>query len=214
MHPEQKPLKDFIWEKLETKGFNLEKTFQATGIPKHYLEYIFRGEWHKLPAAPYTKGYFKKLESILDLENGSLWYLYQDEAEVKISGSSDKLPENRYAIKTGSKKLILPILLISFLGIYLFLNFGRLLGVPKLTITSPLNATVIATLPAITLAGEINPKDKLLINNEEVHVDENGKFEENYNLQAGLNTFEIIAERFLGKKSRVVKQIIYQPPTP
>lgn len=208
---EQKPLKDFICEKLEAKGFNLEKIFQATGIPKHYLESILKGEWHKLPAAPYTKGYFKKLESILELESGSLWHFYQDEAEIKVSGSLDKLPENRYAIKNNSRKLIFPILAIFFLGIYLVLNATRLLGIPKLTITSPLNETVISTLPTILLAGEINSKDKLTINSEDVYVDEGGKFQENYKLQAGLNTFEIVAKRFLGKESKVFKQIIYQP---
>lgn len=208
----QKPLKDLIAEKLDVKGFNLEKTFQATGIPKHYLEAIFKGEWHKLPPAPYTKGYFKKLESLLEFEPGSFWTIYQEEAEVKMSGAKDKLPENRFAIKTGNQKWLWPALagLLIFV-IYLSFNASRFLGVPKLNIANPPSATIITSLPTIAVSGEIDPRDKLLINREEVYVDKSGRFQEDYKLQTGLNTFEFMAKKFLGKETKIVKQIIYQP---
>lgn len=209
---ESKPLKNLIFERLETKGYNLEKTFQATGIPKHYLEAIFKGAWHKLPPAPYTRGYFKKLEGLLEFESGSLWTIYQEEAEVKMSGAKDKLPENRFAIKTGNKKWLWSALagLLVFI-IYLSFNASRFLGVPKLNIANPLSATVVTSLPTIAVSGEIDPRDKLLINQEEVYVDKSGRFQEDYKLQNGLNTFEFVAKKFLGKETRVVKQIIYQP---
>lgn len=208
---EQKSLREIILEKIDAKGLNLEKIFQATGVPKHYLEAISRGEWHKLPAAPYTRGYFRKLESLLELEQETLWRFYQNETEIKVSGATDKLPENRYAIKRKGGKLLWPALLLVAAGLYLSFNASRLLGKPSLNIVSPLSATAITALPNFTFIGETDPRDKLFVNQEEVYIDKDGRFQEDYKLQPGLNTFELVAERFLGRKTKVVKQIIYQP---
>lgn len=207
---EQKSLKDIIWERMDAKSLNLEKIFQNTGIPKHYLEMILAGEWHKLPAAPYAKGYFKKLELVLELDQDFLWNFYKEEVEVKASGAEDRLPENRYAIKTTSRKWLWPVLAVTAIAIYLGINAGHLIGRPILNITSPLQATVVTSFSNFDFVGEIDPKDKLFINQEEIYVDKSGRFQENYNLQPGLNTFEITAKKFLGKETKVVKQIIYQ----
>lgn len=209
---EQKSLKEIILEKADAKGLNLERLFQNTNIPKHHLEIILAGEWHKLPPAPYAKGYFKKLESALDLDQDFLWNFYKEEVEVKASGAEDRLPENRFAIKTANRKWLWPVLAILIVGIYLGLNAGHLIGRPTLNVASPLQATVVTNFSNFDLTGEVDPKDKLFINQEEIYIDKSGRFQENYSLQPGLNTFEIIAKKFLGKETKVVKQIIYQEP--
>lgn len=208
---EQKSLKEIILERIDAKGLNLEKVCILTGVPKHYLENVFAGDWHKLPAAPYTHGYFKKLEMALDYPLGELWELYKDEAEVHSSGAGDKLPENRFAIKKTNRVWIWPVVVAGIAAVYLAINATRLVGIPPLDIQSPLSATIISQLPNFELTGIIDPRDKVFVNNEEVFVDKEGRFQENYNLQPGLNTFEILAKRFLGRETKVVKQIIYQP---
>jgi len=208
---EQKPLNEFILECAESKGLSLDKIYLTTGVPKHYLEAIFEGEWKKLPAAPYARGYFKKLESALDLPDDQLWQLYKEEVEMSASGAKDKLPENRFAVNVKNRKWVWPVLLLLGLGVYVFLNFGHFLGIPGIEVNSPLSATTIISFSSFTLTGEIDPKDKLYINGEEVYVDKTGNFQKNYNLQLGLNTFELAVKRFLGKETKVVKQIIYQP---
>lgn len=209
---EQKTLREIILEKIDAKGLNFEKIFALTGVPKHYLDYIAAGEWHRMPAAPYTRGYLRKIESALECAPGELWELYKTEAEIQSSGSTDKLPENRFAIKKTKKTWIWPAAIGSIILVYLAINATRLIGIPPLDIQSPLSATVISTLPNYELRGAINPQDKIFINSEEVFIDKDGRFQENYTLQPGLNTFEILAKRFLGRETKVVKQIIYQLP--
>ena len=85
------------------------------------------------------------------------------------------------------------------------------MGRPVITIESPLSATLVTSFPSYDFIGKMDDRDKLFINGEEVYVDKNGQFQKNYNLQPGLNTFEITAKRFLGQETKVVKQIIYQP---
>ncbi|MDP1718971.1 MAG: helix-turn-helix domain-containing protein [bacterium] len=208
---EQKTLKEIILERIDSKGLNFEKVLALTGVPKHYLDSIISGEWHKLPAAPYTHGYFKKLEAALECAPEELWEIYKEEAEVHSSGAADKLPENRFAIKKGKRLWVWPLVIGGAIIVYLAINLTSLIGIPKLDIISPLSATVIAQLPSFELKGVIDPRDKAFINNEELFVDNNGQFQENYNLQPGLNTFEITAKRFLGRETKVFKQIIYQP---
>ncbi len=207
---ENKPIKDFIFERLEAKSLTLDKAATLTGISKHFLEAILKSEWKKLPAAPYLCGYFKKLEQVLDVEAGYLWKKFQEESDFRTSGPADRLPENRFAIKAGNRLWLLPTLVIAASMIYVFVSSGRVAGVPDLAITNPLEATLIVNNPLFVLEGSADPVDKLFINGEEVYVDKNGKFQENYNLQSGLNTFEFMAKKFLGKETKVVRQIIYQ----
>jgi len=207
---ENKPIKDFILERLEAKGLTLDKTAMLTGISKHFLEAILKSEWKKLPAAPYLCGYFKKLEQALDIETGFLWKKFQEESEIRTSGASDRLPENRFAIKAENRLWLVPALIIAAIMVYVFVSSGKVTGIPDLAITNPLEATIIVNNSLFVLEGNVDPVDKLFINGEEVYVDKDGKFRENYSLQSGLNTFEFMAKKFLGKETKVVKQIIYQ----
>ncbi|TSC83093.1 MAG: Uncharacterized protein G01um101419_293 [Parcubacteria group bacterium Gr01-1014_19] len=208
---EQKTLRELIIEKLDARGLNLEKIFFLTNIPRHYLENILAGEWHKLPAAPYARGYFKKIEVTLECQTDELWDLYREEAEIKSSGSSDKLPENRFALKGNPQKWLWVGVAGLFVIIYLGFNAYELIGIPPLEVRNPLSATVISILPQYELRGKIEPKDKVFVNGEEVIADKDGGFSASYDLHSGLNTFEIAARRFLGREAKMVKQIIYQP---
>jgi hypothetical protein len=212
MDQEKKSLKDLLAERADAKGLNLEKLFQATEVPKHYLEAIFKGDWKKLPASPYARGYFKKLAPLLNLEPAEIWDLYENETDlVRASGAGDRLPENRFAIKRKSYAWAWPALAAVLIIGYLSLNLDRLLGRPELSVDSPLSASLVTAIPAFTISGKAGSQDKLFINNEEVFVEKSGEFQKNYSLQPGLNTFEIMAKRFLGRETKVVKQIIYQP---
>ena len=208
---EQKTLRELITEKLDARSLNLEKVFFLTNIPRHYLENILAGEWHKLPAAPYARGYFKKIEAALECQPDELWDLYKEEAEIKSSGSSDKLPGNRFALKGNPQKWLWAGVVALFAVIYLGFNAYELIGIPSLEIHNPLSATVISILPQYELRGKIESKDKVFINDEEVIADKEGSFSASYDLHSGLNTFEVAARRFLGREAKMIKQVIYQP---
>src|SRR3989344_2655814 len=208
MEEDKKTLKEIFSERVEAKGLSVEKIFQATEIPRHYLEFILKGDWERLPAAPYTRGYFNKLAPLLDLNGAEIWSFYKNEAELlKISGADDRLPENRFAIRRKNRKWLWPVLVVLVLAGYAGLNLNRLLGNPELKVDSPLSASLVTSLPNFLIRGQASAQDKIFINNEEVFIDNNGDFEKDYNLQPGLNSFEIIAKRFLGGETKVVKQI-------
>jgi|SRR3989344_3553139 len=208
---EQKPISETIKEAMETKGLPMVRLQQLTDIPERYLETIFKGEFKKMPAAPYIRGYLYKISEILGLNGEELWQKYKKEAEIFSSGAQDRLPENRFAIKTISKKWLVGGIIGAVILTYLGINAGRLLGKPALTINLPIADTTLNDKPNTTISGTINPSDILKINGQEIIADKEGRFEKNYVLQPGINNFEISAKRFLGRETKVVKQIIYQP---
>ena len=211
---EQKPINETLKEAVEIKGLSIARLQQLTDIPERYLETIFKGELKKMPAAPYIRGYLYKLSEILGLNGEELWQRYKREAEIFSSGAQDRLPENRFAIKTISKKWIVGGIIGVIILIYLGINAGRLLGKPELTINLPISDTTLTNLPNATISGKINPNDILKINSQEIIANKEGEFEKKYNLQLGINNFEISVKKFLGRETKVVKQIIYQPTQP
>ena len=85
------------------------------------------------------------------------------------------------------------------------------MGTPQIQISSPAADNLIVNSPSIKLSGEVNSRDKLTVNGEEILVGENGHFEKDFSLQPGINTIEFRVKRFLGKETAVVRQVIYQP---
>jgi cytoskeletal protein RodZ len=209
---ENKNLKDFLKEIIETKGLSLKKLHQVTDIPELYLENLLEGKFEKLPAKPYVRGYLLKLARVLELNSDDLWNRYQEENKINASGSADRLPENRFAIKPISKKLLIAGAIGLALILYLIFGVARLTGKPEIVIFSPGAELSLSNNEAATVSGKINPRDILTINQEEIVVDKNGNFRKTYNLQAGLNTFEFSVKRLLGKEIKVFRQIIYQTP--
>lgn len=208
---ENKTLRDFLRETLEFKGYSLDRISQLSEIPHRYLEFILDGNYSKLPAAPYVRGYLVRLAGVLELNGEEIWQAYKKEIAPKSSGKNDKLPENRFAIKTVKKGWLVAGLAAILILVYGGVNAGQLIGKPGITVFSPAENSSFTAAATALLTGKINPRDKLTINGEGVPVGKSGEFSKNYSLEAGLNTFEIIVKRLLGRETKVIKQIFYQP---
>jgi len=211
---EIKPLNDILQEAVRAHGLNVARLQQLTGIPEHSLQALLDGQNQKLPAAPYVRGYFLKIAQLLELDGPALWERFQRESEMKTSGQTDRLPTNRFAIKPINKTVILVGIVIIGLMIYGFIGVNRLLGSPELAISSPSADPFLSTSPTVVISGKIDPRDIIKINNEGVVVSPDGAFSKEFPLQLGFNAFEFSVKRLLGKETKVVKHIIYQPTQP
>lgn len=208
----EKSVQEVIREQLEIKGISPAKLHQLTNIPERYLTGILEMDDRNVPALPYLRGYLLKIGGVLDLNGPELWKKYQREAEIQSSGLKDRLPENRYSLKAKKRKWLIPtVLAVLLAGGYLVLNAGNIFGNPSLTVYSPAENILITASAIYNVAGKIDSRDILKINNEEIVANPDGEFNEFYNLQPGQNTFTITVKRLLGKETKVVKQIIYNP---
>src|SRR3989338_8755966 len=91
---------EIIAEAMTARGLSLQQLVKETGVPDTYLEAILKGNFQRLPSAPYISGYFKKIAAVLKIDENNLWETHQQETDLKISGPADSLPGNRFAIKS------------------------------------------------------------------------------------------------------------------
>lgn len=211
MNNEQpKNLTETFQEALGLRGLNIEKLAELTDIPEMYLLALRDADFSKLPAAPYVRGYLMKIADVLRIDGETLWQTYKNE-NIKTSGAKDKLPSNRFLIKPLKKKTFVFGFIAIFVIIYLIGRVDNFLGTPKLEIINPAFPTVVVKEPNMKLIGETDSQNKLTINNEEIFIGKDGRFEKEISLQPGVNIVEFKAKKLLGKETKVVRQIMYQP---
>lgn len=198
--------------RMAAKHIGVHHLEKGTGIPRDFLEALASGEFDRLPAAPYVRGYLRQIAPIIDFDPDELWHLYQKQAAPKSAGLSDRLPANRFAIPKRKPKQLLFLFVIAVLVIvYLVVNGSRLIGQPFLELTGLETETTTSIVPSIILSGAIDPDDTLTINNEIVEIDSNGNFERNYPLEPGFNSVTFRVKRFLGRELEIVRHIFYEP---
>ncbi len=210
---ELKTLREIIVETMGARGFKAETLSEMSDIPIRYINALLEEDFSKLPAAPYIKGYLTKIAEILNLNPELLLEIYKREnltQTIKSSGAHDKLPSNRFAVKSPNKTIIVTVIILFVLIGFFIFSFDDFFGTPGIEITSPVMDNFTTNLPSIKLIGKVdNLRDKLTINGEEILIGDNGFFEHNFSLQAGLNTIEFEVSRFLGKEIKIIRQVIY-----
>lgn len=209
---EPKTLKDILQDGINQAELSINQLAELSGIPERFIN-AFLGETTTLPAAPYIRGYLVKISKILNLNSTEIWQVYERENKPRSSGAFDKLPLNRFSNKkTVSKKTIIGILVGIFILSYIGFNAQRFWSAPIITFNNPEDALITTSEPSIILRGAIkNTGDSIFINEVPVYINELGEFQKEFSLDIGVNTFEVVAKRFLGRETRVMRQVVYEP---
>lgn len=204
-HPDiAEALKDLM----KSKGIGPKRLSSMTGVPKRFVDAILQGDFEKLPARPYIRGYLFKISGVLEVEQDSLWELYRSSAEAVSSGEKDLLPVNRFAIKTINSGRIIAILSVVLVVVFFTINLNRIIGRPTLDVALPESTDQ----EVLRVDGLINPRDQLTLNGQLIYTDEEGNFSKDVQMEPGLNTLEFLVKRYLGRETTIVRQVFYQPP--
>lgn len=207
-----KTLDDILTEAMTFHALSVARLAEMTSVPERYILALREGEFAKLPAAPYVRGYLLRIGQVLNVDGGALWDIYKHQGELKTSGLKDKLPINRFAIKNWDKRMLflggVIILVVIYVG---WRGSEQFLGTPKLDIMSPAINNIVVGEAVIKVSGAINPQDKLTVNGEETLADSSGHFEKDFSLQEGINTIEFRVKKLLGKEITITRNVIYKP---
>lgn len=209
----QKGISELLKELLEKRGINPEKLSYATNIPTRFIVALLEDDFKKLPAKPYVRGYLIKIAATLGVTDEVIMEAYRESAEIRSSGGKDKLPMNRFAIQKINKNFIIWTIIILGLLIFLGLRINDIMGTPSLQVDLPENP-FSTTDQIIKITGRVSAKDKLTLNQEIVYTNQDGSFEKEVTLSPGLNTFEFDATRFLGRETKIVRQVVYERSQP
>ncbi len=185
------------------KRISLNEVSRTTKIRLEYLEYLEAGNYQKLPADVYVRGFLKSYADFLLLDERILIKLYEKEKGIKKNlekGKNDSQKKiKKKAINISififtPKKIILflALALVAFIFFYLYREVGSLTNTPQLVILSPENNSKIGE-NSVLLIGKTDKDARILINDQLVLVDDNGKFQENIAMQQGINVIHVRA---------------------
>lgn len=197
---------------------SLAEVSKYTLIQIKYLEYLEEGDYKKLPADVYVKGFLKNYADFFGVEENVLIRLYEKERgikknlEKKPSGKnkSELNPLNISSFTLTPRMVIIAVAALAVFGgfFYLYKEVGSFASKPRLVILSPqANSTVSEN--KVLLEGVTDRDVKLSINNQPVLVNDEGRFRENLVLQKGeniinvkaVNKFEKVADESLVVKA-------------
>jgi cytoskeletal protein RodZ len=193
------------------KRIPLNEASKSTKIQQKYLEYLETGRYDKLPADVYVKGFLRSYGQYLGLDEKLLIRLYEREKEIHKNVQKEEPQKKAFSPIKFSNLVITPkfmvaILIVFFIGLgffYLYRELSTFISSPRLIIMEPID-NFVTEEKTVKVEGETEKDSKLYLNNQQIIVDENGKFSENLILQPGLNTINIRSVNRFDKSSEKI----------
>lgn len=179
---------------------------KATRIQVKYLEYLESGQYEKLPAEVYVRGFLKSYARHLGLDEDAFLKLYDKEKHIRENLGREKVTPKPVRYPTLNAWVITPrtllvALLVLILGgtfAYLFFEFRSFVAEPELQILDPLSgATIDGSI--VLLKGKTDPGATVTANGEPVFIGSTGEFTEELALQGGLNRITVRATNRFNK---------------
>lgn len=194
------------------KRIALGEVSKSTKIQVKYLEYLENGQYGKLPADVYVRGFLRSYAQYLGVDENYLIKLYDREKEIHNNikkeepGIKKNLRPMKFSRLVFTPKILVAVLIVFFIGLgffYLYRELSIFISNPRLAIIEPLDNFSTAE-KAVKVEGLTEKDSKLLINGQQVIVDENGKFSEVLVLQPGLNKIAVKAVNRFDKESEKI----------
>ncbi|MDO8565915.1 MAG: DUF4115 domain-containing protein [Candidatus Moranbacteria bacterium] len=192
---------------------SLSEISKVTKIQVKYLEYLENGQYDKLPAEVYVRGFLRSYARYLNIDEQALVKLYERERNIHANLSQD-MPKKTFAMKNldissltiTPRSLVLVTIVFLVFGafFYLYREFQAFAGAPRLVILSPKSGETVET-SEIVVTGKTDKGARVSINNQPVFVGGDGEFSDKLILQSGLNTIIIVSvNRFDKEKSETL----------
>jgi cytoskeletal protein RodZ len=217
MTHEEMLFEEFLGERMRDKGVSLRRLADLTGIAPSHLENMLHGNFEEMPSAPYFRGYVIRVGKVLDFDGEEWWTKLRKGDVARNSGPADALPRNRFIKKAISKPAWAAGALALIIIIYLAFELPHIFGKPTLDVAFPPENPYTTSSSTLTLTGIVQNADALYLSNgnasseQEVSIGQGGTWQQTVLLQNGLNSFELVAKKFLGSESDLTEQILYEP---
>lgn len=210
MDREDVRLEEIIAARMREKGVTLKHLGELTGIAPTHLENLLRGNFGDMPSMPYLHGYVVRVGKILDFDGEEWWKKIKAGGFVKDAGSPDVLPRNRFINRKSSRTTVIIGASMALILIYAAFQFPRIAGKPLLTIIDPPATPFTAQSNTMTITGTVKNADSLTLNGDAITINPDGSWQKGVLLQGGVNTFAIVAKKFLGGETDITEEIIYE----
>ena len=191
---------------------SLQEVSKATRIQVKYLESLENGDYAKLPADVYVRGFLRSYARYLNIDEQAFIRLYERERNIQANlGHSIRPSETRRDIGTASivitPRAVVMVLIACMVGgafFYLYREFRSFTAAPYPIITEPASGSTVAS-GSVVVRGKTDRGARLSINGQSVFVGDDGSFSEPLLLQPGLNMVSVASiNRFDKERSETI----------
>jgi len=170
---------------------SLSEVSKATRIQIKYLEYLEEGQYEKLPADVYVRGFLRSYARYLNIDEQVFVKLYERECNIQTNLGRDVARKTFHV-----KNLHISSFSVTPRSVMVACIF--------LVVLSPTNGMTIDA-SEIRVEGKTDKGARVSINNQSVFVENDGTFADQLVLQPGLNTVTVVAiNRFDKTKSETL----------
>lgn len=215
-----KTLGEKLQEHRLSYGLSLEDIARDTQININYLIALENDNFSKLPADVYTRNFLRKYAEFLDLNAETVIETFEQEKNIYFK-TQKHIKTNKMKQQSGTRKVFAFFLnpqfikyagsgiVIILLLVYIGWGVNRIFTPPELLISEPINS-LITDDRQVWVKGETEKEVLLTINGQEVISDRQGYFENQIDLQKGLNVIKITAQKKHSKENVQYLQIIVE----
>jgi transcriptional regulator with XRE-family HTH domain len=198
----------------EEKGLELAKVALDLQISEKYLKSLEVGDVDKLPEGVYGKNFLKKYAEYLGLEPDKIAQEYfNTEKNIKKDNKELFVRKVPGAIYFMTIPRILRNALLFSLALVLFAYLGyavyNIISPPLLIIYSP-EIDFQTNERSLSVVGQSEPETNVLINEESVLINDDGSFEKKVNLQVGINSIVISAQKKYSRIKYITRKVLVE----
>ncbi len=196
----------------EKRFLSLDEIEKITKIRKELLQALEEGHYQKLPPATFVQGFIKNYGKFLKLDTEKLLAVFRREfSEGKNPPrvlESLKNPIEDKKLRVTPTRILMGtifIMVIIFFG-YLWSQYRFLVGSPFLQIDQPVDQ-LTTTTNEVEVLGKTDPEMKVSINDQEIPIDQNGKFSQTIKLSENVNNIQVTATSKSGKQTKMQRTV-------
>ncbi|EKE25279.1 MAG: XRE family transcriptional regulator [uncultured bacterium] len=190
------------------RRLSLSEISKSTRIQTKYLEYLEEGEYMKLPADVYVRGFLRSYAILMGLNECVLIKQYEREKGIHKNIKNISECETSNAPISFSSLVITPkmiiigavVMLVASSFVYLYAQVNNFVSAPRLVIIKPADG-LITDGNSTHLTGMAEKDAMVFVNDQKVLVSENGEFSEDINLRPGQNVISVKARSKFDKEA-------------
>lgn len=190
--------------------YTIDRVSADTKIQKRYIEIIESDGYAQLDSSVFISGFIKIYAEYLSLNVDKVLALYRRNitSTPTVEDKSTRIIEQKGLKEYMTPQLLVVLLILATLfGLfsYIGVQFYRFQKEPYLIIASPTQSTFETTDQILLIKGQTESGTVLTVNEDTVPLDQDDKFEYEYELNEGNNTIIVKAVRNNNKQSETIK---------
>lgn len=189
------------------KNYSFQRLEEITKIKTSFIEAIENEKWEELPPFSTVLGFVKSISSALNLdEKMSVAILKRDYPPKKLNIN----PKPDISSKPAWNPKLTFILGISVVALavigYLGFQYKKFTSPPRVSLESPVNGQIVKG-DSVLVFGSTDSDVKIMVDNQPVIVDENGKFSTDIGVSPDTTEIVVVAQSRSGKTTTISRRI-------